>query len=380
MVHLTFTSRTPGVWATLGGALVVVAVIADVVADGDRALEPDIWTVNARELLWTATIGAGVAMVYFALRAIGASSISDGPDPTDPATGLAGRWPWLDRAAAPLVLGGVLTILAVQAVEPRAVDWMAREDHPVEWVAFAGTMATAFFAALLARVVAGGWRALLIVTATGFLWVSLEEVSYFQRMFEYSTPESLEELNDQQEANLHNTATDVFQNAYYFSIAVLFTGVPLLYHAGLRRLGATMAAFVPSRTPIALAIGSVAMTYACTPYPAHHLSVWMAVWFLATWTPAPRTWRILLLVTVGLGSALAFALGDDLLRPWALSEYRETFAALAFAVWMYESSLRLRNSGARADQSRRMSGLNDRGPRRGTDTPAVKRSRTIRWR
>jgi hypothetical protein len=336
--------------------------------------------VNGRELLWTATIGVGVAMVYLALRAMGADSMRAGPDPTDPTSGLAGRWPWLDRAVAPLVLAGVLTILAVQAIEPRAADWMAREDHPVEWVAFAGTMATAIIAARLARRVNGGWRWMLYLTAIGFLWVSLEEVSYFQRTFDFSTPSTLEELNDQQEANLHNTATDLFQNLYYFSIAALFTALPLMYHAGLRRFGPTMAAFVPSRTPIALAIGSVAMTYACTPYPAHHLSVWMAVWFLALWAPAPRAWRIVLLVTVVVGSIVAFSLGDDLLRPWAFSEYRETFAALAFAIWIHESSMRLRSSDAHGGQSRRMSGLNARGPRRGTDTPAVYRRRTIRWR
>ena len=45
------------------------------------------------------------------------------------------------------------------------------------------------------------WLLLLIVGATYF---ALEEISYGQHMFGWGTPDTLKELNDQQETNLHN--------------------------------------------------------------------------------------------------------------------------------------------------------------------------------
>lgn len=52
-----------------------------------------------------------------------------------------------------------------------------------------------------------------------------EEFSWGQRLFGWATPESFMEINEQSETNLHNLATQVFQNTLYFGGWLLLIGL-----------------------------------------------------------------------------------------------------------------------------------------------------------
>lgn len=83
-----------------------------------------------------------------------------------------------------------------------------REDGPVEW-------ATALFllgaSVLLAIAAKRGFRARCLLPSIGLsvlalfvLWLGLEEISYGQRIFGWGTPDTLAQINYQEETNIHN--------------------------------------------------------------------------------------------------------------------------------------------------------------------------------
>ena len=60
-----------------------------------------------------------------------------------------------------------------------------------------------------------------------------EELSWGQRIFRWETPAGF--VNDQGETNLHNFATEVFQNVWYFGCWLLLVAMPF-FHVALTRL------------------------------------------------------------------------------------------------------------------------------------------------
>lgn len=62
-----------------------------------------------------------------------------------------------------------------------------------------------------------------------------EELSWGQRIFGWSTPESYAKINAQSETNLHNLATQAFQNTLYFGGWVLLVLLPF-FSRSLRKL------------------------------------------------------------------------------------------------------------------------------------------------
>jgi amino acid transporter len=101
-----------------------------------------------------------------------------------------------------------------------AIDKLIEEDGFVEWVGTVGLFVGAvcfFWAFLIAGRPAyrdryGPWKRLALLGLALVLFVAAgEEISWGQRLFGLSTPESLGAVNTQDETNLHNI--DFFQNA-----------------------------------------------------------------------------------------------------------------------------------------------------------------------
>ncbi len=88
------------------------------------------------------------------------------------------------------------------------VGWFAGEDGVSEWWSVATFLAAAVFAVLAGRglIQTGhariGW--LHVTLAVVFIVAALEEISWGQRIFGWSTPETLAEINEQGETTLHN--------------------------------------------------------------------------------------------------------------------------------------------------------------------------------
>ena len=65
-----------------------------------------------------------------------------------------------------------------------------------------------------------GFLALVVFMMAG------EELSWGQRIFDWATPDSFRQLNAQHEMNLHDMATQLFQNSWYFGCWLLLVLLP----------------------------------------------------------------------------------------------------------------------------------------------------------
>ena len=108
------------------------------------------------------------------------------------------------------------------------VRWLAGEDRLVEWVTVGLFVMAAVASVLNARALRrlghrrlGLFHALL---AALFLFVALEEISWGQRIFDWSTPEAISSINYQNETTIHNLSNfDRVSNSMTVVAAVLAT-------------------------------------------------------------------------------------------------------------------------------------------------------------
>ena len=110
------------------------------------------------------------------------------------------------------------------------VRWFTGEDGVTEWWSVATFLAAAAMAALTARALVGSGYAVIgginALLAVAFLSGALEEVSWGQRLFGWSTPGALAGINKQSETNVHNIP------AVEDSIATIFLWASIVALAG----------------------------------------------------------------------------------------------------------------------------------------------------
>jgi hypothetical protein len=99
-------------------------------------------------------------------------------------------------------------VVAVAAVSRPVFLAIVREDGPLEWLQFAAFLAASVFLVLatVRLVRRGDWLAAVLIGlgALGMFGIAGEEISWGQRLLGLETPESLAEINHQNEINLHN--------------------------------------------------------------------------------------------------------------------------------------------------------------------------------
>jgi len=142
--------------------------------------------------------------------------------------------------AAQLIMSAALLI--VLRLDRELFAALCHEDFLVEYLTaalFLGGGGIALCAALrayrgrLPRITTAGFA----VLAFGLAFVGMEEISWGQRIFGWSTPEAFAELNWQHETSIHNLATDVSQKAAFAASLLFGVALPatLALSAGLRR-------------------------------------------------------------------------------------------------------------------------------------------------
>ena len=150
-----------------------------------------------------------------------------------------------DKAASPKltkllrVLGWVMPLLAIlflviQLLAPDlAVNLIRKESWPFYRTGIFITAAlqlvgiVAFVMVARKYVRQRNWLAMvtaILVAIVLFVMVG-EELSWGQRIFGWATPDSFASINEQSETNLHNLATQVFQNTLYFGGWLLLIGL-----------------------------------------------------------------------------------------------------------------------------------------------------------
>ncbi len=107
--------------------------------------------------------------------------------------------------------------------------WFASEDGLTEWWTVATYLASAGMAATTAQYLRRLGHARLgsfhVVLAVGLLLAALEEISWGQRLFGWSTPAGFAAINEQNETTIHNiTDFDRVENTFFLFAAVLGIG------------------------------------------------------------------------------------------------------------------------------------------------------------
>lgn len=261
-------------------------------------------------------------------------------------------------AAASLLLS--LFFAGLLVFSPAHFNALSLEDGLVEWASAIMLFASGvLFLLALSRLSKGSgqftlsaWT--LVVFAVGVIFIGLEEVSWFQRVFGVETPEAFAD-NRQEEMNLHNFATDKFENLYYFGAFLFFVGLPFLRF--LRLLpsdNAYLRRFAPY--PALLFVGAVGCAY---NYDMWNIVFSQAAFFaslllmlsVARYTD-DRGVRGLCVVTsiVVLATQVCFlSCGAAFERGWEITEYREFFIPLA--ILMYAVGINAHGASGRATRS-----------------------------
>ena len=145
----------------------------------------------------------------------------------------------LARAALIIPVAGAV-VIAIAALHRSTFLALVKEDGPIEWAQFAAFAVAAVLlgvsAVLLARRGDYVAAALIGLGALGFLGIAGEEISWGQRILGLETPESLAEINHQNELNLHNITSFPMQRiGNYLQLVIGGAGLVLPWLTRVRR-------------------------------------------------------------------------------------------------------------------------------------------------
>jgi hypothetical protein len=175
--------------------------------------------------------------------------------------------------------------------------------------------------------------------------IALEEVSWFQRVLEFETPEWLAHQNVQRELNLHNTQTGLFENLYYLGVAALLVGGPVVVNL---RLPSALERFVEPYAPQlpAFVLGAVACAINYDMWNQLQMQFVFSLALVVTLiisldafkrgdqtTGGALIWLLLCLVGTQIG---LLAVGHVMVRPWDATELRESVIALSLFAYAWQ--------------------------------------------
>jgi len=111
--------------------------------------------------------------------------------------------------------------------------WFQGEDKTIEWITFGGFFGASliFFSFHRYRTVMPGWMKIFFIGLAIFMFVCAgEEISWGQRILGFETPDSLSEINTQDEFNVHNIEFQHFHPKDVVSWALKLWGlsIPLI--------------------------------------------------------------------------------------------------------------------------------------------------------
>lgn len=243
--------------------------------------------------------------------------------------------------------------LALFLIAPHLFASAGYEDRPVEYLSAIGLFVAAGLLTLVAiRLfkIAIPFRNVLgiicLLMAVGFFVTGMEEVSWFQRVIGFDTPDAFAG-NRQGEFNFHNFASNIVEELYYLGGFFLLIVVPFL--ADIMPLPRWLQ---PLRLvmPGPVVFGSSALMAAFNYHLWNRTST-QVICFATLTILLFYTWRAfrqngigwsarllpsaLLLVFVA-AQALFLLHGHTLPAPWLVSEYKELLLPVGFCVYALE--------------------------------------------
>ncbi len=216
---------------------------------------------------------------------------------------------------------------------------LSLEDGPVEWGSalflFGSSIviAIAFLKSRNALKMQKVTHLSLAFLSFVFFFVAMEEISWFERVLEIEVP------NVQREINIHNFATSYFENAYYSGTFLFLVFLPFArFLFPFVSNNEYLRIFVPR--PFVGIIGSIACAYnfdmwniIFTQIAFFSCLVILLAFAVFSSKRIERYIILSALFIVVTTQVLFLAYGENFVRLWEVTEYKELFIPLAFFIY-----------------------------------------------
>jgi len=251
-------------------------------------------------------------------------------------------------ALAILVLS--LFFLYIFLTHARIFNLLAREDRPIEASSailhFINCAIFVYIFFALRRYLNQKRMYYLFISlsiALLFFVIAMEEVSWFQRILSIRTPELFNQ-NLQHEINLHNFATKITENAYYFFAFVGLILIPFLYSASsFSQKDSAISFFIPNQYILIVSAVFVAYNYSMWNILFTQLCFFITLFILVYYAWLSIRLRsdvvfMLIIVTVYILMQVVFLIcGDRFIRIIDVKEYKEFFIPLSCLIYSIET-------------------------------------------
>ncbi len=244
-------------------------------------------------------------------------------------------------------------ILFLFIFEPSTFNKISSEDHLIEWasaILLFGSCVITTLSFLNKNHELNSSKAVRFsigLLSFAFFIMAMEEVSWFQRVMDIETPK-LFEGNLQNEMNLHNYVTNLFENLYYFGAFVFLVVLPFLRFL-LPSVSNNNYLKIFVARPFIGIIGSISFAY--------NFDMWNIIFTQITFFgslvilcafaifSSRRNERYIILFTIVLitiSQILFLANGINFERLWQITEYKELFIPLALFVYSWDIFIRIK--------------------------------------
>jgi hypothetical protein len=260
----------------------------------------------------------------------------------------------LKRLIVWMVLLLSILFLIIFLLKPKIFHLLSKEDSLIEtlsallYLIGSGVFLRTFFYFRKAPGQNYFYLSVALVFSFLFFLIGMEEISWFQRIFSFETPYYLEK-NMQDEFNLHNFATDSFENVYYFSAFIFLIILPFVNDVtSLFKRHEWLSYFIPSKFLIFVGAIPIAYNYDMWNIIFTQLSFFITLFILIhyiRWYTGSDDNSILfpiLLVVYFLTQVLFIMYGSAFIRIWDVTEYKEFFIPLSYVFYSVEIMGRVR--------------------------------------
>jgi len=180
----------------------------------------------------------------------------------------------------------------------------------------------------------------------GFFVIGMEEISWFQRVFDFETPATFSD-NIQNEFNLHNFETDIVEHIYYFGAFVFLVVTPFIATIKPKLFNTNYLKLLTPR-PYIIVIASIASSY---NFEMWNSIITQTTFFLAVmilfalaYFSKKRVAKIIIsfyIIVLIIQQVLFLNNPLNYDRGWEITEYKEFFIPLAFFVFSLDVFFRI---------------------------------------
>lgn len=249
-------------------------------------------------------------------------------------------------AVGTMILG--LGCAALLLTSPKMLMEMTQEDTLIEWASALLLIigSGCFVAEILRRIQSGtdsDWiakieLAIAIGMALLLFLIAMEEISWAQRLFDFDTPDEIEQMNWQGEFNFHNLQTDLSETLYYTGVGFFLLVFPVMRETVFRgpEWFDRLLAFAPSRSVAAISAPAAMVYYGHWNLIPIQVTTFCALLAMLVYAGAAkkrhdrREFSLFLFLAAGVvfTQGIFLTYGDRMLEVGNASEFTELFITI----------------------------------------------------